>query len=168
MNCRKRAAREPTHLIEDERTVVQLLEFVLKAHRSLQNLFTARKYFTQLFPLLLHHSKVERSSRCENRFENDIKEQSSAGFYTILLLTRVVFSIFGPLLCAVLRLRSGKAQRARCNGKFIPNTCLSKEKLRGEDWHEEKLRNWSYERRAHAESERRTWKLFSSFSSVLF
>lgn len=48
MTRRKVAAREPTYLIEDERTVVQLLEFVLKAHRF-ENLFTARNILRNFF-----------------------------------------------------------------------------------------------------------------------
>lgn len=166
MTRRKVAAREPTYLIEDERTVVQLLEFVLKAHRF-ENLFTVRNILRNFF---FHFSCTQISN---------VLLTARTGLEMISrnkVLPAFIQSSYSP--SRVLNFRVSPLRRpspplwkvaARSMHEQVhPNTCLSTEKLRGEDELEEKLRNWSYERRAHAESERSSWKLFPSFSSVLF
>jgi hypothetical protein len=70
--------------------LISLLRHIVNLHKYSQFTFhlkstTNSKFSFSKFKILLHFL---RTSRSENRFRNDIKEQSSSPFYMILLLTK--------------------------------------------------------------------------------
>lgn len=151
------------------------LNLVLKTHRTT---FTTQKNFQIEWESRLHQKKLlkvelapeknAQTSRSENRFRNDIKEQGSSCFYTILL--RVLFGFSSPFLSLIFVARSMHEQRFHQH-VFIERKKTRRRKKNNNDlyWEkadlgkgakrgEEKLRNMKLsERQAHAESERRTW-----------